>query len=113
MNSLKTLALALSAVPVLTLAVRTLEAQCARCISGACQWGPLMPPAYADCKIIGGQCFNSEATCGDQEFAFANVEFALDGTGMLNSSGSEAKPDRAKSGRNVYLHCSGIVVRAA
>lgn len=93
------------------IAGNVIEAQCAKCISSQCQWGPLNPPAYAGCIVIGGVCYNDQQSCGktDEAFEFTSVDFGLDGTGMIDTARSKIVSDRLNSTRRVSVHCSGIV----
>lgn len=103
--------LSAAAVPAAVFAVSAIEAQCAKCVSGACQWGPLAPPAYADCMVLGGTCYNSVQKCGgDETLEFAAVDFGLDGLGALNDRRASTILDRASGTQKVRIHCSGIVV---
>lgn len=111
MFGLKKWMLGAIAVPAAIIAVRAIDAQCAKCISNACQWGPLNPPAYADCQVIGGTCYNSEQKCGGGEsLEFASVDFGLDGLGLIDGRHAATVSDRLNKDLKVRIHCSGIVV---
>lgn len=89
------------------------SAQCAKCVpdqsGGHCQWGPLQPPAFADCvDIITGGCWEATQSCPDR-FALNAVKFDMVGAWIAPVVHTEA----IARGISALRSCHGAIVALA